>query len=207
MLGEAETKAGHIWRGVQMSKLNSSTKPLANLSPYHTDNQKRVTKREDAANAHDRIPIEPPLTHSSSDPDLNGHGLHHALHLLSPEDRAAGRAEARAQLTEEGVIGQLQSIVSPHDDDNEAEDESLENAGAAPEQVSIFIDDHQVSVPPDYTLAEDQDSISASDDTADTPISSQIPQNGSPPNAQAAAAYSATQNHPHTEELPILAEV
>jgi hypothetical protein len=202
-----------------MGKLNSSNKPLANLRPYHTDNQKRVTKREDAANAHDRIPIEISLQHSS-DPAANSHGLHHTLQLLSPEDRAAGQAEARAQLKEEGVVGQLQSIISPHDADPESEDEHLKDDQAAPEKasslqvplqpdskVSIFIDDHQVSVPQECASAADQDSVPSNDETANTPISSQVLPNGSPPNAQAAATYSSTQHNPHTKALPILAEV
>jgi len=188
-----------------MSSFNSSTKPLANLKPYHTDNKKKVTKREDAADANDRMHI-PIGALTSINPRRNGQGSYHSGRYISADERAAGQAEARAQLNEEGLVGHIQSIVSSHPQSNPKLIEKIRDVGSSlppqdPKNVSIFIDGHQVLVPHESYLAIRQNFTSSDGD-----FTNKIPKD-SPLKAQVVATYSNTQNNSHAEALPILAEV
>ena len=61
-------------------------------------------------------------------------------HMLSPDERASGQAEARAQLTEVGLVGQLQSIFPHHNINHESDEKFLTGAQAASENSPLSLE-------------------------------------------------------------------
>ena len=117
-----------------MSYLNAlaSSGLTVGLRFYAAEHSQRANKREDALAADNLIPAEPAALVEA------GRVSRPVAPSLSPEERAAGRAEARAQLEADGAVGRLQSDFAssvpsgPASDKAEEEEEAngAESSGA-----------------------------------------------------------------------------
>jgi hypothetical protein len=121
-----------------MSYLNAlaSSGLTVGLRFYAADHSQRVNRREDAAAADDLAPFAPAAQAEAMGSAEAGRASRPAPPVLSPEERAAGRAEVKAQLAAEGTVGRLQSDfaspVAAQSGEAEEEDEAgEETAGAA----------------------------------------------------------------------------
>ena len=122
-----------------MSYLNAlaSSGLTVGLRLYAADHSQRVNRREDAAAMDDLVPFEPAAPGAAAGQAEAGRASRPAPPTLSPEERAAGRAEAQAQLAAEGTVGRLQSDfaapIAAQPEEDEAGEEAAESgpAGAA----------------------------------------------------------------------------